>query len=212
MKPGPRSTCHGTALAVATVVLASCGVPRDATATAVEDAAVPYRLLEPAEPSSASSPEGPTPGREPSVFWLANDRLVPSPTEASCADDPLDATRRVLDALAEGPPDAERAAGRSTALPPESTLTIVRLVEGTAVIELESATSVSADRLPVVVGQVALTVASVPGVETVLLVSDGEPVPVPLPGGALTDAPVGLADYVVLVPEPQRRAAVGCST
>ncbi len=103
---------------------------------------------------------------------------------------------------AAGPRDDARAAGRSTALPPESTLTLRRVREGVAEIEVEvdPETAISADRLPAAVGQVVLTAISTSGVRAVVFVSGGEPVRVPLPGGALVARPVTAADYKELLP------------
>ncbi len=131
--------------------------------------------------------------------------------EASCDDDPAAVVELLLTVLAGGPMEDERATGRSTAIPPESDLALVELRDGVASVDLDPATMVSADRLPAAVGQVALTVSSAPGVRSVLLVDDDEPVPVPLPGGALTSEPVGAEDYAGLLSTGLRRGAVaGC--
>ena len=88
---------------------------------------------------------------------------------------------------------------------------LVDLRDGVAEIEVETASVVSADRLPAAVGQVTLTLTSAPGVSAVLLLDGGEPVPVPLPGGALTSEPVDAEDYASLVSSGLRPGAVaGC--
>ncbi len=194
-------------------VLTACGVPGGSAAERVEDDAVPYRLLDPASPATEDVPHGQPPGPAPTVFWLRGDRLVPATAEASCDDDPAAVVELLLTALAGGPMEDERATGRSTAIPPESDLVLVDLQDGVASVDLDPATVVSADRLPAAVGQVTLTVSSAPGVRSVLLVDDGEPVPVPLPGGALTSEPVGAEDYASLLSTGLRRDTVaGCRT
>jgi len=72
--------------------------------------------------------------------------------------------------------------------------------------------SLSAERLPVAVGQVVLSVASAPTVRGVALQTYGRPVQVPLPGGSLTDGPVTATDYVdLLSPRWRQPGAFGCS-
>ena len=148
---------------------------------------MPYRLPEPTDrPAELGRP---APGPAPSAFWLRKDRPAPGMAVGSCDDEPDSVVEQVLDVLADGPQDDERVGGRSTAIPPESSLTLVGLDDGTAEVEFSAPAAISADRLPVAVGQIALAVGSAP-VGSVQLVDDGEPVPVPLPGGALTTAPV----------------------
>jgi spore germination protein GerM len=48
------------------------------------------------------------------------------------------------------------------------------------------------------VGQIVLTATSVPDVEAVLMTRDGALVQLPIPGGALTSAPVTAQDYAEL--------------
>ncbi len=59
--------------------------------------------------------------------------------------------------------------------------------------------SLSAERLPMAVGQLVLTVLSAPGIRSVELVSDDGPIEAPLPGGVLTEGPVTVDDYIGLV-------------
>ncbi len=151
----------------------------------------------------------------PLVFWLvANDHLVPEVPEAAaltCAEPPEAVVERLLGDLTAGPTDDARAAGRSTALPPQASLVLVGIDDGTAEVEVDpDETSISADRLPVAVGQIVLTVTSAPGVSAVALVSDGQPVQVPLPGGALTGNPVTAEDYATLLPDRYRAVDLGC--
>ena len=113
------------------LLTSSCGVPGDGPVERVEDDEVPYRLLEPTDPTGPSS-DDPAPGPAPSAFWLREDRLVPGMAVGSCDDEPDDVVEQVLDVLADGPQDDERVGGRSTAIQPESSLTLVGLDDGTA--------------------------------------------------------------------------------
>ena len=130
----------------------------------------------------------------------------------SCGQAPVPLVERLLADLSAGPSDDARAGGLSTAIPPDSRLTLSGIDAGTAEIEVETASAISADRLPGAVGQIVLTVTSVPGVTSVVLVSDGEPLQVPLPGGALSAGPVTDQDYLTLLPDRlQEPGIVGCA-
>lgn len=211
MTPLRRAAPRVAAGSAVALVLAACGLPGDAPARRVDDGTVPYRLLDGADTPPTSPPEERPPGPAPLVFWLVGDRLVPSATETDCTEDPEVVVRLLLEELVAGPSEDERDASRSTALPPESGLALVGLEDGTAQIEVDTVTSISADRLPVAVGQVVLAVSSAPGVSSVLLSDDEAVIPAPLPGGALTSSAVGTPDYLSLVPARlDPRSVVGC--
>jgi spore germination protein GerM len=118
---------------------------------------------------------------------------------------------RLLAALAAGPSEQGRSAGRSSAIPPDSGLELVGIVDGTAQVDIEPEASLSAERLPVAMGQIVLSVTSVPTIRSVVLVADGEPLQVPLPGGVLTDGAVTADDYADLLPDRfQSPQSFGC--
>jgi hypothetical protein len=99
----------------------------------------------------------------------------------------------------------------STAVPTGSRLTLSEISAGTAQIDFEAASAISAELLPSAVGQIVLTVTSVPDVDSVILLRDGAPVQAPLPGGALSSDPVLEQDYRELLPERlQHPGRVGC--
>lgn len=152
--------------------------------------------------------------RRPVLVWLVDEgRLVPEPTSEGCEQPPEPVVDRLLADLTAGPSDEARADGLSTAIPPESRLVLFGISAGTAEIDIETPSEISADRLPGAVGQIVLTVTSVPGVSSVVLVSDGKPVQVPLPGGALSAGPVTDQDYISLLPDRlQEPGTVGCAT
>ncbi|GAA1520552.1 hypothetical protein GCM10009788_25530 [Nocardioides humi] len=170
---------------------------------------MPYRLLEPGTPAAGSSSPAAEPGHVPLVFWLDAERLRPEAARASCADPPEEVVERLLSELSTGPSEEARAAGASSAIPPDSALDLVGVAGGLVTVDIETDTSLSAERLPVAIGQVVLTVASAPTVRSVALVSGGEPIQVPLPGGALTDGPVIARDYEDLLPVRYRESWIG---
>jgi spore germination protein GerM len=115
------------------------------------------------------------------------------PVAASGVETVLDA---LLRRLREGPTDEQRRQGLGSAFGPDVGLSLVAVTDGAALVEVTPAEQVPpADRLPLAVGQVVLTLTSVEGVERVVLQQDGQPVPAPLPGGELTSAPLTPADY-----------------
>jgi spore germination protein GerM len=200
-------TCAGIAGAL---LLAGCGLPGGGSAESVDDESVPYRLLDPGTPSRAVPDADPPPDAVPLVFWLDDtELLVPAEARSSCAQSPEEQVGRILRALSAGPSDEARAGGRGTAIPPQSRLELVRVDDGTAEVEVRPGSEVSADLLPLAVGQVVLSVTSAGGVDAVALLDDGQPVQVPVPGGALATAPVTAADYAGLLTGRYRRSTAG---
>jgi hypothetical protein len=196
---------------VVTALLTSCGLPGDGTIRRVDDDTVPYRLLDPADPSATSAGAEPRPGRVPVVYWLTGERLTPEATGDDCDDDPDALVDDLLAVLAAGPSEEARATGRSSAVPPEAGLRNAGVADGTVRVEVEFESSLSAERLPVAVGQVVLTLTSAPTIGAVEFVADGEPVSVPVPGGALTDSAVTASDYLDLLPDRFRAGGTaGC--
>lgn len=191
----------GTALVVLVAVLGvSCGVPTDGTPRTVPAQDVPYGLLDPPpapEPSLPAQGPGLT---SPRLYLLdADDALVPTDLTVE-ANGLRSVVRQILDALSDGPSEAQRERGLASALGPEVALTLDGLDGGTARVEVSAPTrEPTADRLPLAVGQVVLSLTSVEGVDRVLLVQGGQPTEMALPGGARTSAPVGPAQYRSLV-------------
>ena len=191
-----RFLVASVAAAIATAgSLSACGAPTSSEVNPIT--AVPYDLMSPAT-SATSAPTVDT-ATTPQVYLVRDDVLVP--VQASRALD-IDVTTTVattLARLAEGPSREERDRGLSTALGPDVGIALDRLDGTTAVIDVRAGDQApTASRLPLAVGQLVLTVLSVPGVESVLLTSEGEPIQAPLPGGALTDRPLVAGDYAPL--------------
>ena len=184
------------AFALALAVLGACGVPDQTSTTTIT--AVPYDLLRP-EPHQTPVPT-PSSAMGPSVYFLRDNTLVA--VEANPADgtgDPSQVVSAVLAQLSRGPSDQDRAAGLGTALGPDTAIRLAALDGAVARIDIAAGDQVPAPaRVPLAVGQVVLSVTSVPGVAAVLMTRDGSPVEIPLPGGALTDQPVTASDYGTL--------------
>lgn len=195
-RPSVGALVLAAVLAAVLGATAACGVPRDPTPRDVTP--VPYDLLSPGD--GAVPRPSVTASRRPFIYLAHDDdRLTPVAADAISSGG-ADAVNQVLARLASGPTVEERSQGLSTALGPEPSMSLLRLEGDRADIEVDlGAQQPSAARLPLAVGQVVLSVTSVPGISRVALIRGGHPIEAPLPGGALTNRPLTAADYRALV-------------
>lgn len=202
-RPVTARAAGGVCAVVLAAGLAGCGLPDEQRTLVVDDASVPYDLLAPESPNGGEVHPGVVvPKETPVVFWLGrDDRLTPSDAGLSCDDTPAAVVDATLAALLAAPSDGERAAGLSSALPSTARLSLVRVVDGVAEVELDPVTIADAERLPLAVGQVVLSVTSAPSVDAVRVVTSGQPVDLPLPDGALATRDVSAEDYAALLPD-----------
>jgi hypothetical protein len=190
-----------TAVLVASLaLLGACGLPRSSSPVEVPPAEVPYGLLEAA---TANTTPTATPGvlLVPGSIYLADpeQRLVPVGVQVPNAQT-IPMLQTLLNRLAVGPSDRERARSLVTDLSPGSSLVLRGLNSGTAYIELESTgQDPSPSKLPIAVGQIVLTATSIAGVDRVVFVRDGTPLQVPGPDGSSTSVPLGATDFEVLL-------------
>ena len=196
---------------LAVLLLASgCGLPRSSTPILVPKEDVPYGLLD--DPTASSSP-APSPGvaLTTGAIYLADPQQRLVPVDVQVPQGPLvPLVQALLNRLAVGPSDRERARGLVTDLGPGSTIVLRTVINGTASIELQSPNQdPSPPKLPVAVAQIVLTAVGVVGVDRVVFVRDGTVVPVPGPvSGNLTPDPLVAGSYSDLlatgIPAPQR--------
>jgi hypothetical protein len=185
---------------LAAVLVASCALPGGSGVRTIEADEVPYDLLDPAPPAAGSTmateSDGPEGRLAAEVYLLGPEGLLqPSPTAVDTGTTGQVAAR-VLERLEEGPTEDERAAGLASALGPELGLRIDGVDDaGVVEVDVSGTTTPAADQVPLVIGQIVLTLTSVPGVTAVRVVSEGEPLPLPLPGGRLTTGTVTADDY-----------------
>lgn len=183
-------------LALAILAAAGCGVPVQDAPTAVRPDAVPSELLDPSARPADPSAEA---GRATVVVqFVVKDRLVGSVRRSpgTAVPERLDT---VLRALREGPNEDEQARGITSALPPGLQLSIVAVQGPRAVVSLSGETDGrSATENVLAVGQIVLSLTSVPSVREVTFERDGVPVEALLADGALTTDPLTAADYSVL--------------
>lgn len=189
-----RHTLAVVAVAAA-LGLGACGLPEDGSATTVPPQDVPYGLLvtPTATPTTETSPA--VAARLGTIYLVdAQQRLVPVPVPVPPAER-VPFLQTLLNRLAVGPSERERARGLLTDLGPGASLSVQSISGGTARIELRS-TDPSPGKLPVAIGQVVLTATAVQGVDRVLFTLDGAPLSVPGPAaGDLTGAALTASDY-----------------
>lgn len=197
-----RRPARAPMLGTVALLVAGCGLPSDG-GHPVDDATVPYHLLDDSPAPGNSDGKSPS-SADPLVFWVnGQGRLIPRRTSESCPVKLGD----LLDDLSGGPSQELREHGLSTALPPESHLKLVSRAADMVAVDVETQAPVSADRLPVAIAQIVLTMTSAPGVSRVSLLSNGDPVQIPLADGALSTRPVTASSYVSLVPTWYRGSA-----
>lgn len=193
-RPGLRRL--GIGLAVSGLLTVSCGAPHGGPTTTITQ--VPYDLQRPADAPTSSPQE--RPGSRPFVYLVDGQVLVPVEAAPPRPADTQATLAAVLEQLSTGPSETDRSAGLSTALGPDTRIRLERLGGGVAHIDVSAGDQVpSPARVPLAVGQIVLTSTSVPQVDAVLVTRDGSPVQLPLPGGALTSAPVTAQDYAELI-------------
>lgn len=200
-RPG-RGPVAGALAVVATaaLVLAGCGAPGDG-ARAIDATAVPYELLspapEPTEPPVEPSADLSEPGDMPTqVYYLDTDDLLVPVELPTGSRSPADQVEELLERLAAGPDDDALEAGLASALGPDVLLSLDEIIRGIAYVEISTpAREPAADRLPLAVGQIVLTVTTVVGVSGVVLLTDGEEIQVPLPDGQRVPGPVTPEQY-----------------
>lgn len=153
----------------AAVVLAACGIPVDSAPQDIEDDAL-------TAPGAAAS-ESPTAGGQ-RVYFVAPDNQAGVRLQQVRRDVPP-TPNDVLGALFKGLTDSERTSRQLTSLIPVGTklLSVQLATEGRLVVDVD-ATIFEARRtnsLATAVAQIVYTATSLPGVERVRLLVDGQP-------------------------------------
>ena len=201
-----RSRAAGAACAVVLVLagLGACGLPQDQSARPVDPKQVPYGLLQSGPPTASEDSQLRSTGRvgqQAQLFLLdGDDRLLGVPAGVG---KPLTTSARLAALFAllqRGPDDNQRSQGLSTAWSPGVRIQLRDFTDGLVQVEVAAGLKdPSADQLLLAIGQLVLTATSLREVRAVQLVRDGAPLEVPLPGGALTSAPLSRQDYAPLL-------------
>ena len=184
-------------LLAALALLGACGLPQSSTPVQVPPAEVPYGLLDATATASASPTATPGVLLMPGTIYLADaqQKLVGVGVQVPAAP-AVPMLQSLLDRLAVGPSDRERARGLVTDLGPASTIVVRSISAGTASIDLQSTSQdPSASKLPVAIGQIVLTATGIVGVDRVVFVRSGTVLPVPGPDGSTTADALLASDY-----------------
>lgn len=196
-----RSGAGARVVLVASVLsLVACGVPTDPAAQVIDATAVPSALLQPAESvapgaTGAGDAETRPAASGPAVAFTLNDRLVlvRQPREPG---QPLAIEQALLDVLVAGPTDAERTQGLGTALPESLLLTAAALDAGVLTVDVTGSTEGAPEaEAPTAIAQIVLTATSLPLVRAVVLVRDGQAIPVPRADGVSTTSPLTADEF-----------------
>ncbi|MFQ1002732.1 GerMN domain-containing protein [Modestobacter sp. SSW1-42] len=192
-----RTAARAGALLVL-LATAACGVPTGGDPEAIPATEVPYGLALPS-PGATAAPTSPAGLGEPRVYLVAGDGALVPQGRAASAGTLAERLATLLADLATGPTPAELTERLSTALRPETSLSVAGVSGSTATIDLGgSAEAPSGRESKTAVAQIVLTATSLPGVDQVLVTRDGEQVEAPLPSGELTARPLTAADYAPL--------------
>jgi hypothetical protein len=171
--------------AMAMALFASCGVP-DEVARPVDRDELPANLTEP--PTTTPTTDG---GQVAvaTVHWIRGRELVGESVLFEAGPD----TERLLALLERGPAGED---DRVRSAVSDEAIASVTVRDGTAVVELAEVTG--PDQV-LAIGQLVLTLTSLPEIDQVRVQRDGEPVEVPLPDGTLVSRPLQAQDYSSLV-------------
>ena len=178
---------------VACVVIVSCGVPKQSTATRIRAKHVPFGLLDRNAGAAASE----TAGDAASVYFAKSGRLVAVARRLASSAPPQD----LLNLLRRGPTKGEVEAGLRSAVPNQNLARVSSVTAGTASVDLRSEFSLlpSADQF-LALAQLVFTLTSRPGIGQVRFTLGGRATDVPLADGSLVRRRVSRDDYEGVAP------------
>lgn len=172
-----------------------CGPPTSGPAVTVAPEQVPTSLISP-RPQATSPAVISEVAVDLRVFFLDLEgrlRAHPAPVEPGTVEA---RARALLAILLNGPADAERARGLTTGLSPRVGVVRSGVESGIATLSWDaSAFDPTPRTLPMAIGQIVLTLTSIPGVHAVAFTRNGSPVDVPLPSGELASGPINAGSY-----------------
>jgi spore germination protein GerM len=137
------------------------------------------------------------------VYFLAAEGVVPVVRHAS-TDAPSPAALR---ALAAGPTPDEVVAGIHSDIPPDTHLSLRRVHDGVADVDLDPVLlSAGPDEQVGALAQIVYTVTAQPGIRSVRFLVDGKAVEVPAADQVIVNRPVGRSDYATITTKSPRTA------
>jgi hypothetical protein len=197
-----RATSRLTAVVVgvvaAGVLVPSCGVPLQSQPDVIAPTSVPFDLLgqRVSKPTPLSLPQ--EKHDRMAVYFVEDDSLV-GVDRALPAGTTRTRASVVLKALTAGPATSEQDRGLSSAIPPGLRLQLLSLHDGEVTIDISGDSGgLSARENSLTVGQIVLSLTSVPGIARVRFTRDRVPLEPPLVDGSLASGAVTSYDYAPL--------------
>lgn len=169
---------------------AACGVPVDSQPRGLDAGAAPFRSL---APDATPAPGGVA----RALIYLTRDGVLVAVTRRVTRPAP----GPLLQVLLAGPADREREAGLDSAVPRGLTIEPTSPNRGVVSVTLPASDTSSGSRTDEVLGlgQLVLTMTSLPGVQGVQFVRDGHALSVPRGDGSLTTGILTRSDYTALL-------------
>ncbi len=171
--------------------LGACGVPEQGTRT-IDRGELPASLRETSTTTTIA------PGTDvafAAVHWIRDGQLVQESVLFESGPD----VGRLLALLERGPASDGAGATTRSAISDSGAVISARQRGDTVVVELDE---LAGPDQVLAIGQVVMTLTSLPGVRSVRFVRDGETVEVPLPDGTLVRRPLTSQDYASLLASP----------
>jgi hypothetical protein len=187
-----RRTARLSVLALASALLAACGIPPD---SAPRDVPVEDRSLTPAGDPALEATDGAS-----RVYLLApgEPRLLRSVRREA------DNVRSLVETLIAGPTEGESALQITSAVPGDLVIGSARQVGAVLYLDVSGdLTDLSGDGLMLAVAQVVVTADDVEGIDTVQITVDGERFPLPRADGTTTTGLLRIYDYWRLIASSQ---------
>ena len=187
------------ALVVAVLGGSACGVPLDREPQALSPEGVPYNLLEQATTTTSSTTTLQVLTVDVPVYFVLRNRLVE--VQRPVTQSP--SVNKAINALLNGPDDAEQAAGIRSPIPPELEIEVGRVEQGVATVDLGADfSSLPREEQRLVHAQLVWTATGIAGVQAVRFTLDGENQDVVLPDATIAVGPVDRTAFAALCCEP----------
>jgi hypothetical protein len=178
---------------------AACGRPSGAVEIPAGD--LPFGVQRSASPSASPSPQ-PSEQNTFAIFLVTGDRLVQVERNLAGA---VPTPNTVLQALLQGPTLTERASQVDTAIPFQTRMLTVQVLDQVAEVDLSAEFQTPAPPHEVLlrVAQIVWTLVRIPGVTAVRFAIDGDPITVLTDRGIPVSRPVTAPDYASEAPVTQ---------
>lgn len=199
--------------AITALSLAACGDVNGAQPIKVEGNRDLEELLKTPKKETESSNKAYV---EPKLFFIKEQtQSLQGQSSTITTAYPLEAARLAMRKLAAGVPPAPTSAAFSTALPKDTSIKVLRIVDRVVYLDLK-ASVISPVQKPKAFGQIVLTATSINGIDRVTFQSEGRVTAAVLPQGKssterTTTDPVGQDEYALLL-KPVRLIDPGAGT